>query len=664
MANSIMFFSCVMSLPFVVDSLYFKFTSFRPGDPENVVYHGDAMPDGAVNFNDVEYIARVGWVTYAEKVPLWNPRTGTTTDFNTSFSFRIDTRNLTSYGHGICFFLAPVGTQLRVNSAGGFLGLFTRINDYTSPFPLVHIEFDSFSNQEWDPTTVGSHVGINNNSLVSSNYTSWNVSSHSQDIGHAKISYDSVTKNLSVSWAYELTSDPRESVGISYIIDLAKVLPPHVMVGFSAATGANTEGHRLLSWEFSSSLDIEKASIKKGLIAGVSVSGFVVLTSLVIVLVVWLQKQRKRKAKEVKDLVLLNEDLERDAGPRRFVFKDLVLATNRFSAQRKLGEGGFGAVYRGYLNELDMMVAVKKLSGGSKQGKKEFVTEVKIISKLRHRNLVQLIGWCNEKDEYLLIYEFMPNGSLDTHLFGKRPHLSWDIRYKIALGLASALLYLHEEGDRCVLHRDIKASNIMLDINFNVKLGDFGLARLMDHELGSHTTGLAGTFGYMAPEYVMDGRASKESDIYSFGIGILEILTGRKSVDHSQESTESEMSLVERVWDLYGRQELVSAIDKKLGEDFDKEQTECLLVVGLWCGHPDRNSRPSIKQAIQVLNLESPLPQLPRKMPSATFHISPSSSLLLSSSIVSATTSSRSQVARELKMRDEADLGGLCGSET
>ncbi|CAL9243486.1 unnamed protein product [Arabidopsis halleri] len=255
----------------------------------------------------------------------------------------------------------------------------------------------------------------------------------------------------------------------------------------------------------------------------------------------------------------------------------------------------------------------------------------------------------------------MPNGSLDTHLFGKRPHLSWDIRYKIALGLSSALLYLHEEGDRCVLHRDIKASNIMLDINFNVKVGDFGLARLMDHGLGSHTTGIAGTFGYMAPEYVMDGRASKESDIYSFGIGILEIVTGKKSVDHSQENTETEAetSLVERVWDLYGRQELMSVIDKKLGEDFDKNQAECLLVVGLWCGHPDRNSRPSIKQAIQVLNLESPLPQLPPKMPSATFHISPSSSLLLSSSRVSVI-----QVGREQMMRDEEDLGGLCGSET
>ncbi|CAH8360294.1 unnamed protein product [Eruca vesicaria subsp. sativa] len=640
MASYIFFLFLFHVLPCFVDSVHFNFTSFRQGDPGNVIYHGDASPDGAVVLNNIDFIARVGWVTYAEEVPIWNPRNGKLADFSTSFSFIIDTRNLRdgNFGHGLCFFLAPVGIQLRVNSAGGFLGLFNQINNATSSFPLVHVEFDTFANPEWDPLDVGSHVGVNNNSLLSSNYTSWNATKHSRDICNAHISYDSVTKNLSVSWAYKLTSDHRENSSLSYIIDLAKALPPHVAIGFSASTGSVTEGHRLLSWEFSSSLDIEKPSIKTGVIVGISVSAFVFLVSLVIFLLVWLHKKRKRKAKEITEFISINEDLNKEAGPRRFVYKDLELATNRFSAHRKLGEGGFGAVYRGFLNEIDTLVAVKKLSGRSKQGKREFLTEVKIISKLRHRNLVQLIGWCNEKHEYLLIYEFMPNGSLDTHLFGKRPHLCWDVRYKVALGLASALLYLHEEWDQCVLHRDIKASNIMLDTNFNVKLGDFGLARLMDHELRSHTTGLAGTFGYMAPEYVMTGRASKESDIYSFGVSILEIVTGRKSVDHSEENIEGK-SLVERVWDLYGRQQLISAMDEKLGEEFNMEQAECLVVVGLWCGHPDRNSRPSIRQAIQLLNLESPLPNLPHKMPVPTYHISPTS-LSVSSSRGSVTFSS------------------------
>ncbi|EFH64780.1 hypothetical protein ARALYDRAFT_475760, partial [Arabidopsis lyrata subsp. lyrata] len=343
--------------------------------------------------------------------------------------------------------------------------------------------------------------------------------------------------NLSVTWAYELTtSDPKEKV----------------MFGFIAAAGTNTEEHRLLSWELSSTLDIEKADSKIGLVVGISVSGFVLLIVLVhTIVVVWSRKQRKKKDRDITNMISINEDLEREAGPRKFSYKDLV----------ELGEGGFGAVYEGNLIEINTMVAVKKLS-------------VKIISKLRHRNMVQLIGWCNEKNEFLLIYELVLNGSLNSHLFGKRPHLlSWDIRYKIALGLASALLYLHEEWDQCVLHRDIKASNIMLDSDFNVKLGDFGLARVMNHEHGSHTTGLAGTFGYMAHEYVTKGSASKESDIYSFGIVLLEIVTGRKSLERTQEdnsdSESNEKSLVEKVWKLYGKQE---------GNEFDNKEAECLLL--------------------------------------------------------------------------------------
>lgn len=226
------------------------------------------------------------------------------------------------------------------------------------------------------------------------------------------------------------------------------------------------------------------------------------------------------------------------------------MATNNFSADRKLGEGGFGCVYRGFLTDLDTAIAVKKISRESKQGKKEYITEVKIISSLRHRNLVQLIGWCHDLTQFLLVYEFMPNGSLDSHLFGQKAPLVWAVRYKIALGLASALLYLHEEWEQCVVHRDIKSSNIMLDSGFNVKLGDFGLARLMDHELGPQTTGIAGTFGYLAPEYVTTGKVSKESDVYSFGVVALEIACGRKAATFIE--GKCEIGLVQWIWELHG----------------------------------------------------------------------------------------------------------------
>jgi hypothetical protein len=469
----------------------------------------------------------------------------------------------------------------------------------------------------WDPNVT--HVGININSIESANSTAWNASFHSGDTADVWIIYNATTKNLSVSWTYQSTSNSLEHTSLSYQIDLMKVLPESVQIGFSAATGLETEQHTLQSWEFNSSLDIKETSGKKVrktsliVILTVVVVGVIVIASVML----WICKGKKKETTEIVNLTSINDALERGAGPRRFSYGDLVSATNNFSNERKLGQGGFGVVYKGYLTDLDMLIAVKKISRGSRQGRKEYITEVKIFSQLRHRNLVQLIGWCHDKGEFLLVYEFMPNGSLDSHLFGMRSPLSWVVRYKISLGLASALFYLHEEWEQCVVHRDIKSSNVMLDSSFNVKLGDFGLARLMDHELGPQTTGLAGTFGYMAPEYISTGRASKESDVYSFGVVALEIATGRRSVDLM--GPNSNMRLVEWIWNLYGRGDLLLAVDGKLQTNFDEKQVECLMIIGLWCAHPDPNLRPSIRQAIQVLKFEAKIPILPTQMPTPMY---------------------------------------------
>ncbi|KAF3440199.1 hypothetical protein FNV43_RR18480 [Rhamnella rubrinervis] len=514
------------------------------------------------------------------------------------------------------------------NSAGGFLGLFNTTTSYSPQNQIVLVEFDSFYNSDWDPP--GEHVGINNNSISSAVSTPWNASFHSRDTANVRITYNATSQNLSVSWSYQNTSNAKERTSISYKINLMKVLPEWVTVGFSAATSHYVERHVLQSWEFSSSLDtIETAkhSTKKTKLAvGLIASGSVlVIAGMVTVFVLLWKKnnQKKEKTAETVNLTSINYDLERGAGPRRFSYTDLASATNNFSNDRKLGEGGFGTVYKGYLKDLDALVAVKKISRGSKQGRKEYITEVKVISSLRHRNLVQLIGWCHDRGEFLLVYEFMPNGSLDCHLFGKKSPLTWAVRYKISLGIASALLYLHEEWEQCVVHRDIKSSNVMLDSSFNVKLGDFGLARLMDHELGPQTTGLAGTLGYLAPEYVTTGRASKESDVYSFGVVALEIATGRKSVDRVEE--DNEFGLVEWVWDLYGKGNLVLGVDERLQMEVDQRQVECLMIVGLWCAHPDQSLRPSIRQAIHVLNFEAALPDLPPKMPVPFYHAPPMS---------------------------------------
>ncbi|CAH1445047.1 unnamed protein product [Lactuca virosa] len=232
----------------------------------------------------------------------------------------------------------------------------------------------------------------------------------------------------------------------------------------------------------------------------------------------------------------------------------------------------------------------------------------------------------------------MENGSLDSHLFKAKSLLTWGTRYKIVCGLAAALMYLHEEWEQCVLHRDIKSSNVMLDSNFNAKLGDFGLAKLVDHEKGSHTTLLAGTLGYMAPECVVTGKATKRSDIFSFGVVALEIACGRKPIEYL--APEKQIRLVQWVWELYGTGTLLEAVDPHLGSDFEEEEIKRLMILGLWCVHPDSDFRPSMRQAIQVLNSEASVPVLPSKMPVASYVSSPISSSYSDASIIRTQSSS------------------------
>ncbi|KAK1299584.1 L-type lectin-domain containing receptor kinase IX.1 [Acorus calamus] len=321
-------------------------------------------------------------------------------------------------------------------------------------------------------------------------------------------------------------------------------------------------------------------------------------------------KSRRRNRDDDDDDIDLGED---ERGPQRFLYDKLATATDDFNEDRKLGAGGFGGVYRGFLKDMGLEVAIKKVSDTSKQGKKEYLSEVKIISQLRHRHLVQLIGYCRRNTRFLLVYELVRNGSLDSYLFGSRGCLPWTVRHKIALGLASALLYLHEEWTRCVLHRDVKASNVMLDENFEAKLGDFGLARLVDHDQNLQTTDVAGTMGYLAPECYYTRKASKESDVYSFGVVALEIACGRKVIDFT--AVEERSDLVRWVWELHGLGRVREAADERLGGEFDEGEIERLMVVGLWCAHPNYASRPSMRQAIGVLCSDAELPELPYEMP-------------------------------------------------
>ncbi|KAF7066143.1 hypothetical protein CFC21_072176 [Triticum aestivum] len=276
----------------------------------------------------------------------------------------------------------------------------------------------------------------------------------------------------------------------------------------------------------------DSKTINIGLIVGIVSAGIFVL----VVIAAWLGYHNCLKGKGIASggaKTPFDQDMdiefEKGVGPRRFRYNEISRATRGFSDEEKLGEGGFGAVYRGFLQDQGLHVAIKRVSKTSSQGRREYIAEVTIIGRLRHHNLVQLVGWCHKDDELLLVYELMTNGSLDAHLYNSTEVLTWATRYQIILGMGSARTYLHQEWEQCVVHSDIKPSNVMLDSSFNAKLGDFGLARLVNHSSGAHTTTtLAGTKGYMDPAYAVTIRASAQTNVYSFGVVLLEIACGRR----------------------------------------------------------------------------------------------------------------------------------------
>ncbi|KAJ8636671.1 hypothetical protein MRB53_010938 [Persea americana] len=241
---------------------------------------------------------------------------------------------------------------------------------------------------------------------------------------------------------------------------------------------------------------------------------------------------------------------------------------------------------------------------------REFIAEIVSLGRLRHRNLVQLLGYCRRKGELLLVYDFMPNGSLDKFLFDQPERtLSWHQRFRIIKGVASGLLYLHEEWEQVVLHRDIKASNVLLDGEFDGRLGDFGLARLYDHGTDPQTTHIVGTLGYIAPELTETGKATTKSDVFAFGAFVLEVACGKRPI--LLRASPEEIILVDWVLQCWKKGEIVEATDVRLGNEYAKEEMELVLKLGLLCLHPMASTRPSMRQVIQFLDGDCPLPTLP-----------------------------------------------------
>lgn len=288
---------------------------------------------------------------------------------------------------------------------------------------------------------------------------------------------------------------------------------------------------------------------------------------------------------------------------RSFTFKELATATQNFRQSNLLGEGGFGSVFKGRLDS-DLIVAVKRLNLDGLQGNQEFIVEVLMLSLLHHQNLVNLIGYCTDGDQRLLVYEYMSMGSLENHLYDLEPGikpLSWCTRLKIAAGAAQGLEYLHCKANPPVIYRDLKSSNILLDDNFKPKLSDFGLAKLGPVGDNTHvSTRVMGTYGYCAPEYAMSGKLTLKSDIYSFGVVMLELITGRKAYDNARK--QGEQNLV--VWSqpfLRDRRKFVQMVDPLLEGQYSVRCLQHAVAITAMCLQEQANFRPLISDIVVAL---------------------------------------------------------------
>ncbi|XP_050105535.1 cysteine-rich receptor-like protein kinase 10 isoform X2 [Malus sylvestris] len=298
----------------------------------------------------------------------------------------------------------------------------------------------------------------------------------------------------------------------------------------------------------------------------------------------------------------------------QFDFATIQAATSNFSDDHKLGEGGFGQVYKGILSN-GQEVAVKRLSRDSGQGTEEFKNEMVLVAKLQHRNLVRLLGFCLEGEEKILVYEYVLNKSLDYFLFDpeKQGQLDWSRRYKIISGIARGIMYLHEDSRLRIIHRDLKASNILLDGEMHPKISDFGMARIFGvDQTQADTNRIVGTFGYMSPEYAMHGHFSVKSDMYSFGVLVLEIVSGKKNSYFFQ--TDPAEDLMSHAWKLWRDGTSLELLDQCLRDSYSRTEVIRCIHIGLLCVQEDPADRPTLQSVVLTLNSYSvslPLPKQP-----------------------------------------------------
>ncbi|KAF2613838.1 hypothetical protein F2Q70_00006972 [Brassica cretica] len=612
----------------------FIFQGFK-GNQSDIQLQGDSTitPDGLLRLTD-RNSNLAGTAFYHKPVRLVDSNSAVRS-FSTSFVFVIIPSSSDNGGFGFTFTLSPTPNRTDAESAQ-YLGLLNERNDGDPSNHVFAVEFDTVQGFKDDTNRIGNHIGLNFNSLsseVQEPVAYFNKDGKKEDFQLASgepiqvfLDYDGPTKTLNLTvYPTRLGAKPRTPMISQHVPKLLQVVQEEMFVGFTAATGRDqSSAHYVMGWSFSSGGDRPVAATlnpselppsppnraKKRSYSGKVIALIVALTTVILIMfllsVIFMLYKRRLQQEEIL------EDWEVDH-PHRFRYKDLYAATDGFKENRIVGSGGFGTVYRGSSIKIKSssssdQIAVKKITPNSMQGVREFVAEIESLGRLRHKNLVNLQGWCKHGNDLLLVYDYIPNGCLDSLLYSKPRRsgavLSWNARFQIAKGVAAGLLYLHEEWEKIVIHRDVKPSNVLIDEDMNPRLGDFGLARL--HERGSlqHTTVVVGTIGYMAPELTRNGNSSPASDVFAFGVLLLEIVSGRKPTDSGS------FFLGDWLMELQVSGEILGAVDPRLGSGFDEEEARLALAVGLLCCHPKMGYRPTMGMVHKYLNRDDDVPEV------------------------------------------------------
>ncbi|RVW69781.1 Lectin-domain containing receptor kinase VI.3 [Vitis vinifera] len=587
MASSFSLAPCLLFLLFIVNgaaqsqssSLDFVYNGFNRTE-KNFTLKGATIikPSGALKLTNRSRDV-IGHAFYPDPINLLNSFNNISS-FSTSFVFSIIPSGSDGGGYGLAFLLSP-STDLQGAESGHFLGILNSINDGDESNHIFAVEFDTVNGHNEGKSSEGNHVGININKMdsIASEPASYYVNDTDKkeevnlDSGHIQAWIDYADGVVNITIAPLSVPDKPMKPLMSKKIELSGVVTNSMYVGFSASTGEERSSHYILGWSFCINgtarplnlsilpvppIETDSSSLHTGI--------KVLITGLAVILLVfgaWLIRLLYRRKMKPEDL----EDWELDY-PHRFRYKDLYTSTKGFKVSEVIGVGGFATVYKGVLPTNGNEVAVKKIVQNLTHGMREFAAEIESLGRLRHKNL----------------------------------------RFNILRGIAAGLLYLHEEWEKVVIHRDVKASNVLIDSDMNGRLGDFGLARLYDHGKNSHTTSVVGTIGYLAPELTRTGKASTSSDVFAYGVLLLEVACGKRPIRPADSQSSDHFILMDWVFECYQAGQILDAVDPRMNSVYVVEEVELVLRLGLFCSHPRPEARPTMRQVTRYLSRDDPLP--------------------------------------------------------